>query len=180
MRWVMAVVFPSACAVMVSCAGRPGAETDGAETVVAAAPSAPDAPATVGKPKLWSGSVRFVGFTDDQLEGFRVIPEATSTVYRPVNGLYRGVDGFWWQPDRKSWFKIPGHCEVVVWPVGYEGETPRADEPDEEVLVGSDRPRTWFKCKPWLTQALLWHGRPHKPGWYPNSGATAIGAGYPW
>jgi hypothetical protein len=167
----------AACVVIVSCAGR-SVEPDRPAPAVAAPPPGP--PETVGKAKLWTGSVRFVGFSEQQLDEFRVIPEQASSVYRPMNALYRGVDGFWWKHDRRNWFKIPGHCEVVVWPCNYAGETPQADEADEEVLIGRDRPRTWMKCKPWLTQALLWNGRPHKAGWYPNAGKSSIGARYPW
>jgi hypothetical protein len=172
-RWITRLSLAAACAVMASCAGRPGG-------TVTPPPTPPEAPDTVGTAKLWTGSVRFVGFSEKQLDEFRVIPEQTSHVYRPMNAQYRGVDGFWWKPDRLNWFKIPGHCEVVVWPLAYRGETPPADEEDEEVLVGADRPRTWSKCKPWLTQVLLMQGRVYKAGWFPNAGKSSIGAPYPW
>lgn len=186
----MRMALLAACAVAVSCAGssdraapRPVAATPVEEPVdvpVVAVPGEAPAPETVGRAKLWAGSVRFVGFSERELDEFRVIPEQRSSVYRPRNTDHQGVDGFWWKGERNHWFKIPGHCVVVVSRADSAGGAPRADEGDEEVIAGGGRPRIWSKCKPWLTRILVSGGRISKAGWYPNAGTSAIGAGYPW
>ena len=181
-KWLQRLVLAAGCVLMASCAGnsRGAGGGDPMMPPEQLASGATDRSGTDGRTKRWTGSVRFVGFSDQQLDEIRVIPEESSRVYRPGNTGYRGVDGFWWKPDRWHWFKIPGHCEVVVWPPGYDGETPPVGGTGEDVLIQGDRPRTWLRCKPWLTRILASRGRVSTAGWYPNAGKSAIGARYPF
>ena len=166
-------VLLAGCAVMVSCAGAPKGATPAASPGV-------ETEEIVGGKKLWTGSVRFMGFPESGLDEMRVIPEEKSVVYRPRNAEYHGVDGFWWKGDRTHWFKIPGHCQVVVWPAGYAGERPKVEGDGEEVNVTGGRPQAWTRCKPWLTRVLVSQGRVYKAGWYPDAGKSSIGVDWPF
>ena len=112
------------------------------------------------------GAVEFRGFTAAALQDFRLIPEKGADLAVPQNQLYKGVDGFWWKPQRGMWFKIPNHCSVVVM-AAPDAVTPSAfTTTTEKGSVG--------------TGLQVLRGRPVEPAFYPDAGKTAHPTDYPF
>ena len=111
---------------------------------------------------LGTGSVEFVGFSPEELQEFRVIPEDGGELFTPRAGIrIADVDGFWWSGNRDFWFKIPDHCHSTT------SKAPNS-------LVSS------HECSQLGIRVQKLRGQPTKPGWHPDSGNTAHPSDYPF
>lgn len=129
----------------------------------------------VSKPKKsLAGKVTFSGMNSAQLEEFRIIPEQGSAMLSPAIQRYEQVDGFWWEGDQNRWFKIPDHGEA--WVVGKSGKAPEHYDGSSE----NDGFQVYWKSIPAFRWASAMKGGVSEPGWYPNSGKSRIGVGYPF
>jgi hypothetical protein len=111
---------------------------------------------------LGTGSVEFVGFSAEELQEFRVIPEDGAELFAPRGGVcIEDVDGFWWSGNRDFWFKIPDHCHSTI------SKAPNS-------LVSS------HECSQLGTRVQKLRGQPTKPGWQLDSAPTSHPTDYPF
>ena len=109
-----------------------------------------------------TGSVEFVGFTPEELQAFRVIPEDGGELFAPRDGeRIADVDGFWWKPTESFWFKIPDHCHSTISKVPHG----LMSSPD---------------CGKLGSRVQKLRGQPAKPGWQRDEGRTAHATDYPF
>ena len=111
---------------------------------------------------LGSGSVRFVGFDQRELqEDFLIIPEEGLAMASPVaDTTIEAVDGFWWR-GRQQWFKIPDHCHTTIHKTaGGMSSVPQ--------------------CSQLGTRLQRLRGGVAQPGWVDDSGATRHATDYPF
>jgi hypothetical protein len=106
--------------------------------------------------------VEFVGFSSEELQGFRVIPEDGGELFAPRAGeRIEDVDGFWWKPTERFWFKIPDHCHATIRKVPH-GLASTAD------------------CSELGKRVQRLRGGVVEPGWQVDEGRTAHGTDYPF
>lgn len=146
--------------LLVSCGGVPSKSVRTEEMVSSPGP---------GKTKASAGQVTFSGLTGRQLASIRVIPEEGRRLFQPENASYPQVDGFWWQGDSESWFKIPDFSEAWVGdrPSRFDGQAHRG-----ELRIYFTRPAALGLMGRWSRRVL-------QPAWVPDGGATRSPVGRP-
>ena len=96
----------------------------------------------------------FAGFSPEELQAFRVIPEEGGQLFVPQPGVrIENVDGFWWSESRR-WFKIPDHCHT-------------------EITKSPDGLRSSPACKEFGARIQRMRGQLAEPGWVNDAGSTS-------
>ena len=109
-----------------------------------------------------TGSVEFVGFSAEELQEIRVIPEDGARMFTPRGDVrIENVDGFWWSGNRDYWFKIPDHCHSSI------------SRAPHRLVYSHD-------CSQLGTRVQKLRGQPGRPGWQLDSGNTRHGTDYPF